>query len=71
MRPVLCPACENKVVASALERHHQETCPQRMVDCKSGCGEKVPVADVSRHLDKVRAVNKGWDATAYVVWHCT
>lgn len=53
MRPVVCKACKNKVVASALSRHEAETCPMRMVECEQGCGEKVPVSGISRHLAKV------------------
>lgn len=53
MRPVVCPACNNKVVGSALERHRLETCPQRTVMCEKGCGESVPVSGVLHHLHKV------------------
>lgn len=53
MRPVVCKACNNKVVASALARHELETCPMRMVECEQGCGEEVPVSGLARHLSKV------------------
>lgn len=54
MRPVVCKACNNKVVASALARHELETCPMRMVECEQGCGQEVPVSGLARHLSKVR-----------------
>lgn len=53
MRAVICPACKNKVVASVLQRHALETCPQRMVECERGCGDKVPVSGVPLHLNQV------------------
>lgn len=53
MRTVVCKACKNKVVASALAAHESETCPMRMVECEKGCGEEVPVSALARHLDKV------------------
>lgn len=59
MRPVVCKACNNKVVASALARHELETCPMRMVECEQGCGEEVAVSGLARHLNKVGSMFAG------------
>ena len=53
MRPVVCKACNNKVVASALVRHELEACPMRVVECERGCGQEIPVSGLARHLSKV------------------
>lgn len=66
MRPVRCPGCNNKVVASALSRHEEEMCPQRLMICEQGCGENVPVSSMRRHLAEVFFTH-----STQLLWRCT
>ncbi|CAM9703220.1 unnamed protein product [Discosporangium mesarthrocarpum] len=52
MRPVCCPSCRSKVVASVLDRHLRDTCPERMVPCEQGCGERVRASAMHQHVNK-------------------
>lgn len=33
-REMICPACQQKVVARAMQRHSSNSCPERQVECK-------------------------------------
>lgn len=70
MRPIICPACKNQVLASILEKHLEETCSERMVECEKGCGENIPVSGVRRHLDQVSNILPRVALSRYVLFAC-
>ena len=49
-RRVVCPACGDEVIASALERHRATDCSANFYSCRL-CGEKVRHDDTEKHFE--------------------
>lgn len=49
LRVMQCPSCKIHLQCAAMKQHTKHECPQRLVRCSVGCGEKFPAEKITEH----------------------